>query len=359
MSDQPFPFYQVKRVFLACPGDLVSERSRFPALIATVNDLRAHSIGFHLEAVGWERVIPSFARPQEIINRELELADLFVVLFWNRIGSPASKNSSRTGTVEEFELARRLYAQTERPLVWIYFRKQTTEKGDQVEAVLALRKTMEVAKDLFFREYENVEDWEGMFRQHLVAYLDGLQRWDIDANVRSMRPEHALIKGNFLGEGIYEYGTVLRLFVDLDGDGNAEEVGFKYSHGGYSLWVRKFDKVLPLDLPSLYQGGEGWTEPKTIHLAIKDVTNDGLPEILLATHDGLIDLKLAVYGFNLAGTRPPNLTLEPQHFSLLQVLDHGQHTAYVREGGTIVLPYGSAGLAFTCTWTGKRFECAG
>ena len=44
-----FPFYEVKRVFLASPGDLVSERSRFPRLLETVNNLRAHSIGFHLE----------------------------------------------------------------------------------------------------------------------------------------------------------------------------------------------------------------------------------------------------------------------------------------------------------------------
>jgi len=343
---------------MACPNDLVSERSRFPRLIAAVNDPRGHSAGFHLEAVGWERVIPSFGRPQEFINRELELADLVVVLFWNRIGSPASKNSSRTGTVEEFELARGLYTQTERPLVWVYFRKPTANEGEQIEAVLALRKTLEEAKDLFFREYENVEDWEEMLRQHLVAYLDGLLRWDIDANFRSMRPEHALLKGNFLAEGIYAYGTELRLSVDLDGDGNVEEVGFRYRHLGYSLWVRKFDRVLPLELPSLCREGGGWIQPKTIHLAIKDVTNDGLPEILLGTHDGLIGFKLAIYGFNPANAGPPDLSLESEDFSLLQVLDQGQHTAYVREGGTIVLPYGSGGHAFTCKWNGKRFDCA-
>lgn len=66
-----FPFYQIKRVFLACPGDLTSERSRFPKLIETVNNLRAHSLGFHLEPVGWERVIPAMDRPQNLINEEL------------------------------------------------------------------------------------------------------------------------------------------------------------------------------------------------------------------------------------------------------------------------------------------------
>src|SRR6266404_2205700 len=106
MHLRAFPFYHVKRVFLACPGDMVVERSKFPRLLETVNNLRAHSLGFHYEPVGWERVIPSFGRPQELINRELESANLVVVMFWNRIGSPSDLNDTKTGTLEEFELAR-------------------------------------------------------------------------------------------------------------------------------------------------------------------------------------------------------------------------------------------------------------
>jgi hypothetical protein len=358
MSQESFAFYQIKRIFLACPGDLVSERSRFPRLIETVNNLRAHSLGFHLEAVGWERVIPSFGRPQDLINRELEGADLAVILFWNRIGSPSSKNSSKTGTVEEFELARRLYTETNRPLVWVYFRKPSSLEGDQLVGVLAFRKAIEEEKDLFFREYEALEEWEEMFRQHLVAYLDGLQRWNIDANVRDMRPEYALMKGNLIAEGIYSYGTVMRLSADLDGDGNVEEVGFKFSHGGFSLWIGKFDKAFSLDLPSWMQQDVHGVVPKTIHLAVKDVTNDGLPEVLLAGHDGVIDLKIAVYGFNSPESRADR-SLESARFSLLQVLEHGQRVAYIFEGGTIQMPYGSAGLVWTCKWNGQQFQCAG
>jgi hypothetical protein len=68
---QEFGFYQIKRVFLGCPGDLMAERSRFPRVLETVNSLRAHSLGFHLEPIGWERIIPSFGRPQQLINEEL------------------------------------------------------------------------------------------------------------------------------------------------------------------------------------------------------------------------------------------------------------------------------------------------
>jgi hypothetical protein len=90
-------------------------------------------------------------------------------------------------------------------------------------------------------------------------------------------------------------------------------------------------------------------------VAIKDVTNDGLPEVLLATHDGLIDLRVAVYGFNSCDARKSRV-LDSANFSLVQVLD-GQQIAHVLEGGTIILPYGSAGLAWTCKWRGERFDC--
>src|SRR5207248_10649839 len=110
-----YNFCQVTRVFLACPGDLTVERSRFTRVLNAVNNLRAHSLGFHLEPVGWERVIPAFGRPQELINQELTSADLVVVMFWNRIGSPSDTRSNRTGTVEEFELAMRDYEQYTKP----------------------------------------------------------------------------------------------------------------------------------------------------------------------------------------------------------------------------------------------------
>jgi hypothetical protein len=309
-----------------------------------------------MEAVGWERVIPSFGRPQELINRELELADLVVVLFWNRIGSPASKESAKTGTVEEFEMARRLHARMERPLVWVYFRKPSVDGGDQLDAVAAFRRTIEEGKDLFFREYESVEDFEEMFRQHLVAYLDGLRRWDIDENLRWMRPEHALMKGVFMAEGVYAYGTTMRLFADFDGDGRPEEVEFEYRHGGFSLCLKRFDKSIWLELPPQLGDLSSERLPKTIHLGIKDVTNDGLPEILLAVHDGMIDFTVAAYGFNSRDARASR-DLDQTHFSLLQVLHHGQWIAYVREGGSILLPYGSGGHAWNCKWNGEQFDC--
>jgi hypothetical protein len=351
--DKHYAFYQIKRIFLACPGDLVSERSRFPRVLETVNNLRAHSLGFHLEPIGWERVIPSFGRPQDLINHELEAADLVIVMFWNRVGSPSSTRSDKTGTLEEFELASRLHEQYFKPTVWVYFRRPTAEPDAQLQGVLTFRKQLEEGKQLFFREYESIEQWEEMFREHLVAYLDGLQRADLDSNFKYTQTEQALLKGKFLGDGIYRFGTRMRFKVDLDGDGNEETVTFSFSLSNYKLMVTRFGSKLYLPLPFDPESGDHAT---IAEVALKDVTNDGLPEILVAFGDGSTFLILAIFGFNDLGRKSREIT--DNTFGLLDKLN-GQTVAFVLEGGTIMLPYGSQGWTSEVKWTGERFERKG
>src|SRR5207302_360314 len=159
--------------------DLAAERSKFMRLLETVNNLRAHSLGFHLQAVGWERVIPSHGRPQSLINEELQTANLVIVMFWNRIGSPASTTSKETGTMEEYNRARASFERHGTPLVWVYFKTPSAELDGQLQSVLDFRRMLESGRDIFFREFSTTAEWEEMFREHLVAYLDGLKRWDI------------------------------------------------------------------------------------------------------------------------------------------------------------------------------------
>lgn len=318
-----------------------------------MNNLRAHSLGFHLLPIGWERVIPSFGRPQDLINLELHTADLVVVMFWNRIGSPSSAESAKSGTVEEFDESVRLYESLGRPTVWVYFKKPTAENDTQLDGVLRFREQLEAGRQIFFREYESMADWEEMFREHLVAYLDGLRRWNLDEPFERMNPDDALLYGRFLSEGIYRYGPSLSLKADLDGDGHDETVRFLHSHGGYNLTVSRFDACLNLELPAAIYNLEREKPYRVFHLALKDVTNDGLPEILLAAWDGLLDLLVSVWGFTKQGKEDHSFTAE--HYSLLGELA-GQAYATVREGGSIMLPYGSAGLATIVRWNGTRFE---
>ena len=246
----PFAFYQTIRVFLGCPSDLTSERSRFPKVLEAVNNLKAHSLGFHFEPVGWERVIPSVGRPQELINKELLTANLVVIMLWNRMGSPASLESDVTGTMEEFRLARagadpNTY-QSKKQDVWVYFRRPTEEDGPGIAGVRAFRRELESGKDILFRDYDGLEEWEETFRQNLSAYLEGLKRSDIEGALKAQKPQGGILIGRFLGEALYSSGTIKDLSIDLDGDGNDEGVRFYFSKANYTLLVSKFDHAFNL-----------------------------------------------------------------------------------------------------------------
>lgn len=364
MHGNLYRFFEVKRVFLACAGDLTVERSRFPRLLERVNNLRAHALGIHFEAVGWERVIPAFGRPQELINAELRQADLVVVVLWNRIGTPAGNAGALTGTQEEFRLACDLFGRYERPLVWVYFRRPTVEGGTQVEGVAAFRRELEAGRALFFREFAEPEDWDEMFTQHLVAYLEGIRRWDIERNRERMRPEHALLHGVFSGEAIFSdpWHDRIALKADFDGDGHEEQVVVSTDFHGAQLVVTKAHEVyrLPLaDLLAAFVPSEEdacnsvFDDAKTIHVAIGDVNNDGFPEVLLAAQDGGIELRLVIWGLSDEAKRSRSLSADC--FRVIGELT-GQLRAHVLEGGTIVMPYGTAGCAWRHRWNGTAFE---
>ncbi len=186
-----------------------------------------------------------------------------------------------------------------------------------------------------------------MFREHLVAYLDGLERSNLDSNFRSVDSANALLLGRFYGEGVSLFGSRVELQADLDGDGHDETVKFWFSHFNYNLSVTKFDKTLHLQLPAEISD----ETTGHFHLALKDVTNDGLPEILLAFTTGPGDLTVAVWGFN-EGRQARELVNDK--FCLLEQLK-GQYQARVLEGGTIQLPYGSVGFKRVCRWSGSAF----
>jgi hypothetical protein len=80
-----------------------------------------------------------------------------------------------------------------------------------------------------------------------------------------------------------------------------------------------------------------------IHLGIKDVTNDGIAELLIAADTGTASAMLGVYG------------MKDGRFSELAVLS-GQYRFYVYEKGHIVAPYGSVGLYCDYQWENGQFS---
>jgi len=91
-------------VFVASPSDVQSERDLLEGVVDEINEM-AETTGYILRLVRWEKdVRPGVADdPQAVVNRQARAADITIVVFWKRLGTPTNRASSGTG--EEFQRA--------------------------------------------------------------------------------------------------------------------------------------------------------------------------------------------------------------------------------------------------------------
>lgn len=349
MEPKHYRYYETLRLFLACPGDLVAERSRFPRILETVNILRAHSMGFHLEPVGWERVVPSFGRPQELINKELKTADLTVVVFWNKIGAPSDQKGELTGTLEEFKIAEERYGdlspyfppEDNRPLLYVYFREQTEPDTESAARVREFRKTIEDGQKLLYRQYSQESEWEELLIEHLIGFLNGRRRADLETAIQRIPPLGKVMTGEFYWQALYGSSGILDVNFDFDGDDKEETVRFKFQQ--FRHWVTFFKSHSGSEIPMSQHFVDALNSSERIHLGLKDVTNDGVAELVIAASGSVASAMLGIYG------------MKDGKFSELAVLG-GQFLFHVFERGHIIAPYGSVGLYFDYRWENGRFS---
>jgi tetratricopeptide (TPR) repeat protein len=166
------------RVFIASPGGLAEERKAFRDEIQAFNDADAIARGILFQPVGWEDTLGGIGRPQTLINEDVRRADYFVLLLWDRWGSPPETTASRftSGTEEESHVAMECYTErkTMRRIV-IMFKsvdpQQLSDAGPQLQKVLEFRKDIEQRKTHLFHSFDTTESFRRLIHKHLAAWL--------------------------------------------------------------------------------------------------------------------------------------------------------------------------------------------
>ena len=179
------------RVFIASPGGLEAERRTFREEINEFNESDAIARGVFFQPVGWEDTLGGIGRPQAIINEDIRCADFFVLVLWNRWGSPPEANSSRfsSGTEEEFHFALDCVDRKTLRQMVLMFRsldvEQLSKPDDQVKRVLEFRTGIERAKTHLFHGFDTTDAFRKLIRRHLSAWL---RREEADEDVRMDTP---------------------------------------------------------------------------------------------------------------------------------------------------------------------------
>jgi HEAT repeat protein len=149
------------RVFIASPSDLGEERQILRDVVTEINGIFARETDWRIELLGWEDTMPGAGRPQDLINADVDKANLLIGCLWTRWGTETG--SGKTGFQEEFERALARRNETGEPEICLFFKdisdEQRKDPGEQLKKVLEFQTAEEKAKRLLYQRFNDGEDW--------------------------------------------------------------------------------------------------------------------------------------------------------------------------------------------------------
>lgn len=145
------------RVFIASPSGMEDERKAFRDAIQEYNEVDAIARGVYFLPVRWEETLGGVGRPQDMINEEIRESDFFLLMLWDRWGSPPDAPPKRytSGTEEEFHVALECLNDPTRPMaeMIIFFKDIDPTRMDapdeQLRQVLQFKAKIEREKTHF------------------------------------------------------------------------------------------------------------------------------------------------------------------------------------------------------------------
>jgi hypothetical protein len=151
-----------KKLFLASSSELKEDRKEFEIFINRKNkDWVAR--GVFLELIVWEDFLDAVAktRLQDEYNRAIRECDIFVMLFWTKVGQY---------TEEEFETAFGQFQATNKPFIFTYFKDAQISTGiankKDLMSLWAFQEKLD-ALGHFYTRYKNTDELKFHFNQQL------------------------------------------------------------------------------------------------------------------------------------------------------------------------------------------------
>lgn len=151
-----------KKIFLASSAELIEDRKEFEIFIGRKNkDWIAK--GVVLEPVMWEDFLDAVSqtRLQDEYNKAIAECDIFVMLFWTKVGKY---------TEEEFERAFKQFKSTNKPFIFTYFKDAEISTGsanrDDLKSLWAFQDKLK-ALGHFQTVYKNIDALKLHFNQQL------------------------------------------------------------------------------------------------------------------------------------------------------------------------------------------------
>lgn len=163
------------RIFLASPSDVQVERTIVQEVLSELNITYGTPNNISLKLVNWEDYsFPGNGEdPQDVVNSQLPFDyDVFLCLFWTRIGTPTKRADS--GTIEELEIAKQKIKNGENVEIMGYFKTEPPSSlKDITEEYFKVKKLQEeFGKTNLYKEFASVDKFKEIFRINFTNYLN-------------------------------------------------------------------------------------------------------------------------------------------------------------------------------------------
>jgi hypothetical protein len=131
----------VVQVFVSCPYDASAQKDIIKNLCDTLNNAGDGITDIIFEVKDWRDFVGRYgSRPQEQINDNVGLYDVYIGILWKRFGTPpGSKNPStggdvQSGTEEEFLVAVQRWKHSKMPDIHLFIRTDKRESSSLAES---------------------------------------------------------------------------------------------------------------------------------------------------------------------------------------------------------------------------------
>jgi hypothetical protein len=148
-----------KKIFLASSAELKEDRKEFEIFIGRKNKEWVDK-GVFLELVIWEDFLDAVSktRLQDEYDKAIRQCDLFVMLFWTKVGQY---------TEEEFATAFGQFKATNKPFIFTYFKDaEVSVNKKDLMSLWAFQEKLS-ALGHFYTVYKNVDELKFKFNQQL------------------------------------------------------------------------------------------------------------------------------------------------------------------------------------------------
>jgi len=159
---------------LASPGDVQTERIIAGEVVSELTHTIGEDMGIAFKLLTYEQyAVPGLGTDaQEVVNESVPSDyDIFISVFWTRIGTPTKRASS--GSVEELELALKKYENGEDVRVMMYFKTSSPDSlGEIDEGFIKVKELKTRSESLgLYIPFREPDDFEKILRVNLTQYI--------------------------------------------------------------------------------------------------------------------------------------------------------------------------------------------